>query len=832
MKTYDKKPLGFISFSCGLQKRFADRRWLERLITALIPLERHGQLTLWIDTDIEHGDEWYGQIREVMERARVALILVSPDYLASDFCMREEFPYLVERAEAGGLILLPILLRPCNWTKERWLDQHQMKPAGGRALSTFPIPKQDQILAEIVAALDARLDNLKARKPVATSWPLDRCDITRLPASGKELFGRKEELAWLDACWRTPTTNVVSLIAWGGVGKSALVNRWLEGMAKKDWDGAERVFGWYFYSQGSHENSAASADLFIDTALRWFRDRDPAAGSPWDKGERLADLIKKQRTLLVLDGLEPLQWASGDTGRIKDPALATLVESLAAGHPGLVLITSRMHVTGLEDFDKAAVPERDLRRLTKEDGRAVLRVRGARGWDRELEAMSEAFGNHAFAVSLLASWLRTLDPPHLPKVEAIPDLPEVQQDERPAHRVIAAFAERFGEGPERQVLRILGLFDRPASKGELDALRVAQPIPALTDKLTNDKNDKVWVDAYDALERLGLIDKRQSDGLVIIDAHSVIRRYFYLELKELFPTSYCNAHDFICKHLVGSRKTDRPDKIDDFDQFYLAAAHACSAGRYDYALHGTLMGFVWQGGEWHSVDKKGLVSADLSALSNFFLDGEMEKVVPDLSIRDAALVQCEAGYRFRNIGKLEMAAELLRSGIEKYVIAGDHKAGAIEIGLHAEIICELGRLSEALERSGEAIKYADRETNNDVRQRLFQRVTRASILHQMGRYDDANAEFLDAERIVQDISRGVTAEKSGRGYRYCDFLIDRGQYDEASTRPREALNIARKRGRLVLQLRFWRISDSLRRVSGGGWSGCSGMVRGVAGLGE
>ena len=62
--------------------------------------------------------------------------------------------------------------------------------------------------------------------------------------------------------------------------------------------GAERVFGWSFYSQGAAEGRQVSADQFIAAALTWFGDEDPIKGSPWDKGERLAELIKQQRTLL------------------------------------------------------------------------------------------------------------------------------------------------------------------------------------------------------------------------------------------------------------------------------------------------------------------------------------------------------------------------------------------------------------------------------------------------------------------------------------------------------------------------------------------------------
>jgi hypothetical protein len=106
--------------------------------------------------------------------------------------------------------------------------------------------------------------------------------IGRLPHTGSQLFGRERELAWLDRCWEGGAT-AASIVAWGGVGKSALVNAWLRGMARDGWRGAERVYGWSFFSQGTTDR-ITSADEFISAALRWFGDGDPTVGSPWDKG--------------------------------------------------------------------------------------------------------------------------------------------------------------------------------------------------------------------------------------------------------------------------------------------------------------------------------------------------------------------------------------------------------------------------------------------------------------------------------------------------------------------------------------------------------------------
>ncbi len=176
-----------------------------------------------------------------------------------------------------------------------------------------------------------------------------------------------------------------------GVGKSTLINKWIESMKADNFRGANRVYGWSFYSQGTGEK-VTSADLFIDQALQWFGDPDSKEGSPWDKGQRLADLVRKEKTLLVLDGLEPLQSAHDfEKGKIKDAALSVLVEELSRENTGLLLITTREEVVVLNEL-KDHVVQKNLDQITAEAGRALLRIAGVRGTDRELEDASHSFG--------------------------------------------------------------------------------------------------------------------------------------------------------------------------------------------------------------------------------------------------------------------------------------------------------------------------------------------------------------------------------------------------------------------------------------------------------
>jgi len=79
---------------------------------------------------------------------------------------------------------------------------------------------------------------------------------------------------------------------------------------------------------------------FLDAALNWFGDPDPMLGTAWEKGERLAKLVAHRRTLLILDGLEPLQNPPApQEGRVREPSVQALLRELAASNIGLCVIT-------------------------------------------------------------------------------------------------------------------------------------------------------------------------------------------------------------------------------------------------------------------------------------------------------------------------------------------------------------------------------------------------------------------------------------------------------------------------------------------------------------
>jgi hypothetical protein len=242
------------------------------------------------------------------------------------------------------------------------------------------------------------------RKPLARQGP-KKISVARLPVTGSEVFGREEDITFLDEAWANQRVNVVTIVAWGGVGKSTLVNHWLRRMAAENYRSAQLVFGWSFYRQGT-SGGTSSADEFLDAALTWFGDPDPRIGTAWEKGERLAKLVGHRRTLLILDGLEPLQNPPGpQEGRLRDPFLQALLRELAAFNTGLCVITTRTPVADIAGHERTSALRRDLDQLSSDAGAKLLRAQGVKGNEAELRNASDEFSGHCLAPTLLGSYL-------------------------------------------------------------------------------------------------------------------------------------------------------------------------------------------------------------------------------------------------------------------------------------------------------------------------------------------------------------------------------------------------------------------------------------------
>lgn len=100
-----------------------DSEYLDRLLVHLKPLEKEGLIDLWTDNQLRAGDLWKREIETALHRANVAVLLVSADFLASEFIINNELPPLLRNAEEKGTRIIPLILKPCRFSREETLRQ-------------------------------------------------------------------------------------------------------------------------------------------------------------------------------------------------------------------------------------------------------------------------------------------------------------------------------------------------------------------------------------------------------------------------------------------------------------------------------------------------------------------------------------------------------------------------------------------------------------------------------------------------------------------------------------------------------------------------------------
>jgi serine/threonine protein kinase len=471
-----------------------------------------------------------------------------------------------------------------------------------------------------------------------------KISIARLPVTGSDLFGREEDIAFLDRAWSNKDVNVVTIVAWAGVGKSTLVNHWLRRMATDHYRTAELVFGWSFYRQGT-SGGTSSADEFIDVALTWFGDPDPRLGTAWEKGERLAKLVAHRRTLLVLDGMEPLQNPPGpQEGRLREPSLQALLRELAAFNMGLCVITTRLAIADLADHAGTSALRRDLEQLSSDAGAKLLRALGIKGGEGELRSASDEFRGHCLALTLLGSYLTdAYDGDIRFRQEVSARLVDDVRQGVHARKVMESYQTWLGEGPELSVLRMLGLFDRPADERALGTLLKAPAIHGLTESLT-DLRPTEWRTILAKLRRARLLAAEDPHNPGHLDTHPLVREYFGEQLRNQLTEAWkeCNRRLF---NYYRTLAPELPEAFRDMEPLFLAVICGCNAGLYHKALNEVYIPRIQRGDALFAAKVLGARGALLSALIHFFENGRWGSLVEgqNLTTEDQLFILMQAG---------------------------------------------------------------------------------------------------------------------------------------------------------------------------------------------
>jgi predicted ATPase len=457
------------------------------------------------------------------------------------------------------------------------------------------------------------------RRPAARLAP-EKISLARLPITGSDVFGREEDIAFLDRAWANRQVNVVTIVAWAGVGKSTLVNHWLRRLAANRYRSAELVFGWSFYRQGT-SGGTSSADEFLDAALTWFGDPDPRRGTAWEKGERLAKLVAHRRTLLVLDGLEPLQYPPGpQEGRVREPSLKALLREVAVFNTGLCVITTRLPVADIAEYEPGTALRRDLEQLSSDAGAKLLRALGVKGDEEKLRTASDEFSGHCLALTLLGSYLTDAYNGDIRRREEVSTrlAHDVRQGVH-ARKVMESYQAWFEEGPEVSVLRMLGLFDRPADEKAVGALLKPPAITGLTESLI-DLSPTEWRTILARLRRAKLIAGEDPQNPGHLDTHPLIREYFGEQLRSQQTEAWKECNRRLYGH-YRSIAPELPNTFREMEPLFLAVICGCNVGLYREALHEVYIPRIQRGKACFAANVLGARGALLSVLVHFFERG-------------------------------------------------------------------------------------------------------------------------------------------------------------------------------------------------------------------
>lgn len=157
----ENKPTIFISYS------HRDKAYADKLLRHLKVIEERVHFDVWSDREIKPGESLETTIIKHIEQAQLAILLISADYLSSEWISQQELPAILKKQSERGLRVIPLIVSPALW-KLTPLAYYQLLPRDGVALSQLPAAAQDMVLVELVDEVVASLYRPKSHDLAAS----------------------------------------------------------------------------------------------------------------------------------------------------------------------------------------------------------------------------------------------------------------------------------------------------------------------------------------------------------------------------------------------------------------------------------------------------------------------------------------------------------------------------------------------------------------------------------------------------------------------------------------------------------------------------------------
>ncbi len=559
--------------------------------------------------------------------------------------------------------------------------------------------------------------------------------------------GRKQLLDELKQWWHTPVTpdRVRSLVAIGGTGKTAVVERFLESIKHEPLRG--NILVWSFYDE-------PNTDAFLREACIVFTGVEPdGVGGILEKLQRALSAESRQN-LIVLDGLERVQ-SEGNSGSerakgdLEDFRIKNLLRTIAIGLGNTrALITSRFKLTDLNQWENAGYKSHDLDFLDKDTAIEVLKAWGIKGNNETLAKMAESVGRHALSISVLGSYLNHY-------CGGAPDgIKEFKLDEIADGEPLAARLGRILDGyakslptRERDLLIRLSVFPKGVSVDILGYLIKAGGEIAGT--LIGANQHRLLIIA-EKLKLQGLIYSYNRGNTIMYTAHPFLRDYF----RTLLGIKPEDIHDVVKNNLaigLNTKPKNKPTDIATLDKYEQLIEHSILSDHYQEAYD--LYENVMRGGGAgvnHLFFTLGDYGRIIRIISLFSEDGTPLTFTKKLSANSTGILITLWGLVATMLGDLKTAELCFNMDIELALKTKNNGNISINLQNRAKVSLVRGLFPNAKKFLESSLSYLITEDNNEHHIKYVKKSDNAFLayaLHFIGEIAMAKLHFSKATDI-------------------------------------------------------------------------------------
>ncbi|WP_437603011.1 hypothetical protein WMF28_15415 [Sorangium sp. So ce590] len=592
-----------------------------------------------------------------------------------------------------------------------------------------------------------------------------------LPSPERGIVGREQDKRQLDDALDNQAVHAVVVIGEGGAGKTQLVRTWLDGLQPAYGD-VDAVISCSIEDQdrGGGPYGSAAVSVLLDAL------GEKPSEDPLESVSRLVRWVRERRTIVVLDGLEPLQ---DDRGRLIDSPIRMLVRTLASQmYGGLCVITTRPPF----DLEGTGVRRIQLGPVDPASAIQVLRSRDVRGSDEQLGRVADRVGRHALSLALVADYLSEAHAGDVLAADRLDLGAEDIDDGGRIQRILSFYEDRL-RPDERAVLGVVALCERPTDLATLAAVGArpgASGFAAVLGESPPQQHRRICA----RLEKTALLLKTEAGAW---DQHPLVRGFWRRRLEASDPAGVRSAHERLFEWFrdLPPRASDGTVRREDLDPLYAAVAHGVRAQRWSGAFE-VLHDRIRQGERHSSLKLHGTVAEDRRAFLAFF-DRDTFRLLGDLAPSQRYWLENSAGVLLRAQGETSDAVRLLERAVRTAVDSG-LPGGAAESARNLASVHSLrGNLTEALACAESSVRHAD--ASGELRPRLSARDFRGYLMHRLGRLHEARAAY---EEIEQIRDREIAGQAGVAHYPFANhavLLLDLDEVDLAHERATRALRL-------------------------------------------